>query len=73
MATSLLATGVPTEDAYRLASIIQQRLLAARQNDFTAEELVAAVHSILASEADEPALATVGHRGGGRNDRVGLW
>ncbi len=57
MATSLLATGVPTEDAYRLASIIQQRLLAARQSDFTAEELVAAVHSILASEADESGLA----------------
>ena len=49
MATSLLATGVATEDAYRLASIIQQRLLAARQNDFTAEELVAAVHAILAN------------------------
>ncbi len=57
MATSLLATGIPTEDAYRLASIIQQRLLTARQNDFTAEELVAAVHSILANDADEPALA----------------
>lgn len=57
MATSLLATGVATEDAYRLASIIQQRLLAARQNDFTAEELVAAVHAILANDADEPALA----------------
>ena len=27
------------------------------QSDFTAEELVAAVHSILANEADEPALA----------------
>ncbi len=57
MATSLLATGVPTEDAYRLASIIQQRLLAARQSEFTAEELVAAVHSILAGEADDSALA----------------
>ena len=27
MATSLLATGVPTEEAYRLASVVQQRLL----------------------------------------------
>lgn len=57
MATSLLATGVPTEDAYRLASIIQQRLLVARQNDVTAEELVAAVHSILTDDAHEPDLA----------------
>ena len=57
MATSLLATGVPTEDAYRLASLIQQRLLAARQNDVTAEELVTAVHSILTNDAHEPDLA----------------
>jgi 2-phosphoglycerate kinase len=57
MATSLLATGVPTEDAYRLTSIIQQRLVSARQIDVTVEELVAAVHSILVDDADEPALA----------------
>ena len=27
MATSLLATGIPTEEAYRLSSLIQRRLL----------------------------------------------
>jgi len=41
MATSLLATGIPTEDAYRLASAVQLRLLETGTNDLDAEDLVA--------------------------------
>jgi 2-phosphoglycerate kinase len=40
MATSLLATGVPTEEAYRLASLIQARLLHHDRLDVDAHELV---------------------------------
>lgn len=41
MATSLLATGIPTEEAYRLASAVQQRLLETDASDLAAEDLVA--------------------------------
>ncbi|MFT4659364.1 MAG: 2-phosphoglycerate kinase [Ilumatobacter sp.] len=40
MATSILATGIPTEEAYRLASIIQARLLHHDRRHVTADELV---------------------------------
>ncbi len=40
MATSLLATGMPTEEAYRLASLIQARLLRHDRHDVEAHELV---------------------------------
>lgn len=40
MATSLLASGVPTEEAYRLASLIQARLLHHDRHDVAAADLV---------------------------------
>lgn len=40
MATSLLATGVHTEEAYRLASLIQSRLLRHGRRDVDARELL---------------------------------
>lgn len=57
MATSLLATGVPTEEAYRLASIIQQRLLAQGRRELDAEELVALTHDMLLIEARDARIA----------------
>ncbi len=47
MATSLLATGIPTEDAYRLASAVQLRLLETDTNDLDAESLVAFTTAVL--------------------------
>ncbi len=47
MATSLLATGIPTEDAYRLASAVQLRLLETKTNDLDAEGLVAFTTAVL--------------------------
>jgi len=41
MATSLLATGIPTEEAYRLASAVQLQLLETDTSDLDAEDLVA--------------------------------
>lgn len=53
MATSLLATGVHTEEAYRLASLIQARLLHHDRHDVEARELL------------ELALTTLQDEGGG--------
>ncbi len=52
MATSLLATGVHTEEAYRLASLIQARLLHHDRHDVDARELLDLALVTLAEEAD---------------------
>jgi 2-phosphoglycerate kinase len=57
MATSLLATGVPTEEAYRLSSTIQRRLLARGQREIDAESLVRFTHETLSTEAGDPDVA----------------
>jgi 2-phosphoglycerate kinase len=57
MATSLLATGVPTEEAYRLASIVQRQLLAQGTRELDAEELVALTHGMLLTEARDARIA----------------
>jgi 2-phosphoglycerate kinase len=57
MATSLLATGVPTEEAYRLASIVQQQLLARGRSELDAEELVVLTHDMLLTEARDGRIA----------------
>jgi 2-phosphoglycerate kinase len=57
MATSLLATGVPTEEAYRLASIVQQHLLARGVRELDAEQLVTLTHDLLLTEAQDADIA----------------
>jgi 2-phosphoglycerate kinase len=57
MATSLLSTGVPTEEAYRLASIVQQRLLARGVRELDAEQLVTLTHDLLPTEAQDADIA----------------
>ena len=57
MATSLLATGVPTEEAYRLASVVQQRLLAQGMRELDAEQLVELTHDLLLTEAHDVGIA----------------
>ena len=51
MATSLLATGIHTEEAYRLASIIQARLLSLEHREVTADELVLTARLTLDDDA----------------------
>ena len=57
MATSLLATGVPTEEAYRLASVVQQRLLMQGFRELDAEQLVQLTHDLLLTEANDVGIA----------------
>lgn len=57
MATSLLATGVLTDEAYRLASLIQARLLHHDRHDVTISELVELTRITLDEHAPEPAVA----------------
>ena len=57
MATSLLSTGVPTEEAYRLASTVQQHLLARGVSELDAEQLVALTHDLLLTEAGDTHIA----------------
>lgn len=57
MATSLLATGVPTEEAYRLASVVQQRLLAQGKRELDAEQLVELTHDLLLTETRDGEIA----------------
>jgi 2-phosphoglycerate kinase len=57
MATSLLATGVPTEEAYRLASIVQAQLLSRGRRELDAEELVVLTHDMLLTEARDARIA----------------
>lgn len=57
MATSLLATGIATEEAYRLASLIQQRLLDAGLREIDAESLVHVTDETLRAEAGHTEIA----------------
>jgi 2-phosphoglycerate kinase len=57
MATSLLATGIEIEEAHRLASTIQARLLAMDKNEVTADELVQVARRTLDDEALDPRTA----------------
>ncbi len=50
LASSLLATGIATEEAYRLASAVQSRLLSARTGSIGSEQLVGMIHEILVDE-----------------------
>lgn len=54
MATSLLATGIPTEEAYRLASIMQARLLADDRRDVDVDELLDVALTTLRHDAVGP-------------------
>ncbi len=56
MATSLLATGIATEEAYRLASLVQARLLHHRRHDVEAHELVELVQVTLDEHATDPEI-----------------
>lgn len=51
MATSLLATGVATEEAYRLASLVQDFLVGSGQTALDAERLLSIVAAILKQDA----------------------
>jgi 2-phosphoglycerate kinase len=57
MATSLLATGVSTEEAYRLASVVQAHLIASGRTDVTADELLTLTTDALLAEADGAVVA----------------
>jgi 2-phosphoglycerate kinase len=57
MATSLLATGLPTEEAYQLASHIQARLLQHDRSDVDAHELVEIAQSALDEHASTPGVS----------------
>jgi 2-phosphoglycerate kinase len=57
MATSLLATGVATEEAYRLASLIQRRLGAAGRREIDAESLVDFTDELLRTDPSNAEVA----------------
>ncbi len=57
MATSLLATGVPTEEAYRLASLVQARLLHHGRTEIHADEVIGVAHTTLVEHAISPEVA----------------
>ena len=57
MATSLLATGVPTEEAYRLASLVQRHLRSRQVSELDAEQLVELTHQLLVTEAGDAHIA----------------
>ncbi len=57
MAASLLSTGVATEEAYRLASLVQQRLLCEGVSELDAEQLVGLTHELLLTEAGDSRIA----------------
>ena len=63
MATSLLATGVPTEEAYRLASVVQQRLLMQGFRELDTEQLVQLTPDLLLTEANVQAGDVIGSVG----------
>lgn len=54
MATSLLATGIPTEEAYRLASIMQARLLGEGRREVEAHDLLEVALATLREDAHGP-------------------
>lgn len=53
LASSLLSTGIATEEAYRLSSVVQTRLLRAKAGTINAEALVETIHEILADEESD--------------------
>ena len=57
MATSLLASGVLTEEAHRLAALVQARLLHHDRHDVDAHELVELARLTLHEHAQDPAVA----------------
>ncbi len=57
MATSLLSTGVATEEAYRLASSVQAHLLARGLHELDADQLVSLTHELLLTEAHDSDIA----------------
>jgi 2-phosphoglycerate kinase len=57
MATSLLATGVATEEAYRLASIVQRQLIEHDIASIDADGLVDFTHDLLLAEAADTTIA----------------
>lgn len=57
LATSLLATGVLTDEAYRLASLVQARLLHHERHDIEIVELVELTRLTLDEHAPDPAVA----------------
>ncbi len=73
MATSLLATGIPTEDAYRLASAVQLRLLETDTNDLDAESLVAFTMRCSARSLVGSRSPNAGNRGAERSDLADRW
>ncbi len=56
MATSLLASGVLTEEAHRLAALVQARLLHHDRHDVEAQELVELARLTLHEHAQDPAV-----------------
>lgn len=50
LASSLLSTGIATEEAYRLASVVQTRLLKFEAGSINAEQLVGLIREILVDE-----------------------
>lgn len=57
MATSLLATGIRTEEAYRLASLVQARLHTHQRHDIDTEALSEITHGVLDVEATSNGVA----------------
>jgi len=57
MATSLLATGVATEEAYRLASIVQRQLIEHDIASIDADGLVDFTHELLLAQAADATIA----------------
>ena len=53
MATSLLATGIGTAEAYRLASLLYGRLESDGRREIEADDLVALTHELLVAEASD--------------------
>ncbi|MGB3734289.1 MAG: hypothetical protein WA964_04985 [Ilumatobacter sp.] len=57
MATSLLASGIPTEEAYRLASLVQARLLHHERSEIDAPDLVELTEVTLGEHAASGEIA----------------
>jgi 2-phosphoglycerate kinase len=57
MATSLLATGMATAEAHRLASLLYGELRADGVSEIEADELVARAHDLLAAQAGDQAAS----------------
>ena len=57
MATSLLATGMPTVEAHRLASLLYTQLRGEERHEIEADELVERMHRLLLEHADATSAA----------------